>query len=591
MIYILLEILAVSALLLVGYRVLLERKVRFGWCRLYLLLLPINSVAIPMLNIPLWRAKVVEISATVASVANIEGQVVADTVGRLSLQEVIIFIVGSIYAVTLLVMVGLMLYQWAKISSLRRGARVVCQDDVEIVFTQQPIASFSFFRRIYLWEQCDVADLRVIVLHEQSHIRHNHSLERLLMELMKAILCWNPFIWFSARLLTEVQEFEADSDVLNSGEDRTNYIHTIFKQLFGYSPDIANGLRDSLTKKRFIMMTKERRGRYARLRLVAIVPLILSLVVVFGTTAKPTQYVNAELSTDEGKPKPIYVVNGKVVESIDDIDTNLIDRMNIYKDLNDIIKPLLEAAGYTSEDVSVRGCVEISVVDADKLVPIGTSATYQGVVIDQQNRPIPGAVIRISKDKGVIADADGRFSIEAVSGTIASCEMVGYKTNNSVSLGKNPNVTVVLSDEKAAKSDSEGDSDVPIDDDIPFVKVDQMPTFQGGDLNSFRTWAMMQLRYPSEAREKGIQGDVIAQFVIDTDGSVRAEDIVILKSADKLLSDEVLRVISKSPKWSPGYQKGRAVKVKYIIPLTFALGETKSEAPKGDVDGVVVRSW
>ena len=67
----------------------------------------------------------------------------------------------------------------------------------------------------------------------------------------------------AARRLTEAEEFEADSDVLTSGYDRAEYMQTIFKQLFGYSPEIANGLRNSLTKKRFKMMTTQTKSRHS----------------------------------------------------------------------------------------------------------------------------------------------------------------------------------------------------------------------------------------------------------------------------------------------------------------------------------------
>lgn len=92
------------------------------------------------------------------------------------------------------------------------------------------------------------AEMGAILAHESSHIAHRHSLERIVMETMKAALWWNPFVWIAARRLTEAEEFEADSDVLTSGYDRAEYMQTIFKQLFGYSPEIANGLRNSLTK-------------------------------------------------------------------------------------------------------------------------------------------------------------------------------------------------------------------------------------------------------------------------------------------------------------------------------------------------------
>lgn len=106
------------------------------------------------------------------------------------------------------------------------------------------------------------------------------------MELMKALLWWNPFAWIAARRLTEAEEFEADNDVLSSGYDRAEYMQTIFRQLFGYSPEIANGLRNSLTKKRFKMMTKQTKSRHGLLRLAGTLPAVIGLLCAFGFTSR-----------------------------------------------------------------------------------------------------------------------------------------------------------------------------------------------------------------------------------------------------------------------------------------------------------------
>ena len=110
---------------------------------------------------------------------------------------------------------------------------------------------------------------------------------------------------------------------------------------------------------------------------------------------------------------------------------------------------------------------------------------------------------------------------------------------------------------------------VTADEEQPYIKVQQMPTFQGGDLNTFRNWVQAQLKYPAEAKEKGIQGRVIFSFVVEKDGSLSSFDA--LQSPDKLLVDEVERVFKLSPKWEPGKQNGEVVRVKYTVPIYFML--------------------
>lgn len=103
----------------------------------------------------------------------------------------------------------------------------------------------------------------------------------------------------------------------------------------------------------------------------------------------------------------------------------------------------------------------------------------------------------------------------------------------------------------------------------PFLITETMPTFQGGDLNTFRNWVNSRLRYPAEAQDNNIQGRVLIEFVVDTDGGL--SDFKVLQAPDRSLSEEALRVIRQSPKWTPGKQRGQLVRVKYTLPVDFRL--------------------
>jgi biopolymer transport protein ExbD len=110
---------------------------------------------------------------------------------------------------------------------------------------------------------------------------------------------FNPFIHLAARALSQVQEWEADSDVLNQGVDIDLYRKTIFHQLFGYTPDITCGLNNNLTKKRFIMMTTFKRGKSSLLRILAVIPIVVATILIFGSVhAKPKQEVTEPVIID-----------------------------------------------------------------------------------------------------------------------------------------------------------------------------------------------------------------------------------------------------------------------------------------------------
>ena len=104
---------------------------------------------------------------------------------------------------------------------------------------------------------------------------------------------------------------------------------------------------------------------------------------------------------------------------------------------------------------------------------------------------------------------------------------------------------------------------------LPFNALDVKPTFQGGDANAFSIWVNSQLRYPENAKRNGIQGRVTLEFTIDTKG--RVTDVKVLRGVHKLLDKEAVRVVSKSPRWTPGYVNQKPVRVTYTFPVIFQL--------------------
>lgn len=99
--------------------------------------------------------------------------------------------------------------------------------------------------------------------------------------------------------------------------------------------------------------------------------------------------------------------------------------------------------------------------------------------------------------------------------------------------------------------------------------VEEMPEFPNGGGAGLMNFLSKNIEYPTVCKESGIQGKVIVSFVIDKDGS--ATDFRIVKSVNKYLDEEALRVLRKMPKWKPGKQKGVPVRVRYSVPINFKL--------------------
>ena len=134
-------------------------------------------------------------------------------------------------------------------------------------------------------------------------------------------------------------------------------------------------------------------------------------------------------------------------------------------------------------------------------------------------------------------------------------------------------------DDQLELDDMEGDQDLVMDfmpfedeeadEEEVFIIVEDMPKFRGGDQNAFRTWIQQNLRYPEIAAENGISGRVFVQFAVNSKGHV--VDAKVIRGVDPALDKEALRVVNSSPKWEPGKQRGKPVKVQFTFPIVFIL--------------------
>ena len=403
-----LEVIACSGVLAALYSLIIERKVDFLFARLFLIFSVLLSAVIPMINIPVWEAALVP-QLTEVTVGEVSTEVVQSTVTSFNFN--FMALIWAVYGVGVALCMGSIVLQMVNILNIRRVGQMTTFDGVNIVRSQQNIASFSLFKTIYIGNNTADTDLPTIVAHERSHIAHKHSVERVVMEIFKALLWWNPFVWIASRRLVEAHEFEADNDVIGSGCDANLYVATLLKHLFGYSPEIANGLHNSLTKKRLKMILKGNSGRYALLRKVAVIPVLGVLFALFSLTTK------------------------------------------------------------------------------------------EAVAQDVQQSKVEVGVTEIN------------------------------------------------------------------------------------DYQDFYRWVVMNVQYPSAAREQSLSGSVIASLTIDTDGNVK--DVKIVKSDNELFSKEVSRVLAKAPAWRPFVKDGKRVEVKYMLPVNFVLDDAKVE----NVGGVVVKSY
>ena len=380
------EVIICSGLFLVVYRWLLARKISFGLCRAFIMTSMLLAVVIPAMNVPLLPEGTFMEQAVLTGFDFLEEDLVGNTATgsetEIQVSENVAhetipaskgfdFKVAAgiaaevIYILIVMASLGLTVYNIVKIRKLRRRSMLTHTEEYTLAEHEDVKTPFSFLLTIFIGFNYEPQERLQILTHEASHVHHRHSFERLALSVLRSFFWFNPFFWMAEKDLEEVQEWEADKDVLDEGYELKTYRTTIFKQLFGYNPDITCGLNHSLTKQRFIMMTQSHRGKGAWLRLAATLPVIAAVFLAFGCGVKSeakAEKTATNLTSDRQEPLTFRI---HVAKSKDEKGTYSIYCNDNLTDIETISKTVSE---YFAGEEMFYTTVSIS---ADENVPMG----------------------------------------------------------------------------------------------------------------------------------------------------------------------------------------------------------------------------
>ena len=449
-----------------------------------------------------------------------------------------------IYLLGILFFLGRHLWSLGRMLRLLRTSRKESLEDGITLFVHdaKEVAPFSWMKSIAVSKYDLEESGDAVLTHERAHIRNRHSWDLLLAEGCIFFQWFNPAAWLLKQELQTVHEYEADEWVIENGIDAKTYQLLIIKKAVGarlYS--IANSFNHSSLKKRITMMIKKKSNPWARLKYAYVLPLATVAVAAF---ARP------EISNELDE-----ISNAKV------------------NDLTSIVK---------AEEVK---SVENSSDEKFKL-----SGTV--VEAERKNVPVMGASVLIKgTTMGTLTDMDGKFTLSVKKGDVIQVSFVGYQTQSVVVKDESP-LTILMRDdvqpmeemvvvgqtpkEEVKYTKVEVEETEEPQEKVIFQVVEEMPEFPGG-MGEAMKFLAKNIKYPVAAQQAKIEGRVIVQFVVERDGSI--SDIHTVRSVSPELDAEAIRVVSLMPKWKPGKQRGKAVAVKYTMPIMFRL---QSPAPKNE---------
>ena len=403
---------------------------------------------------------------------------------------------GFIYWGIVAFLCGRFLVQLSSILWLAHTSERVVIHETPVYALRKAAGPFSFFRMVFLHpESHSDKETDEILTHECTHVSQWHSIDVILSEMM-CMACWfNPFVWLLKREVRDNLEYLADNTVIQSGYDSKSYQYHLLGLAHHQSvTTLYNSFNVLHLKNRIMMMNKKRSPGIVRTKYLIFIPLVGILMLLSN----------------------------------------------------------IEAVAR----LTVRLANEATVSNA--------MVTATGILVDETGQPLIGAsvVVKGGKER-TITDKKGAFSLEVPANAILRCSYQGRESQEVLAADMTNNTHLSLSSKSREMNEQ------------VFTVVEKMPSFPGGDAELLK-YIATNIKYPKESQDNGEQGRVICSFIVGRDGSVNNPEV--LRGVTPLLNEEAVRVINTMPRWNPGMQRGKAVAVKYTVPITFRLKSPVEEA-------------
>lgn len=533
------------------YKLLLDKETYFTLNRVYLVAAGVLSLCIPFIRLE-WLTEqraAQQVYTTVNWNAVLQqATIVTQNEEGLKWGNVLVYI----YCAGILFFLGRLIFNLFTVNKLIKNAGSG--------------SAFSFFSKKIIDAELPQSD--VINIHEEAHIKQWHTLDIIFFEIIGIITWLNPVIYSYKKAIKNIHEFLADEHAAEFQGDKAEYALLILSKSFGISPNtLTNGFFEkSLIKKRIYMLHKERSKKTAVMKYGIFIPLFAIFIVFSSATVRKNEklILFAEKIPME---KPLALVQEMVT------------------------KPL-EYTYTTKAKVSVKGIANSDWKDFYKFI----SKSIKYPVQAQENNFQGNSQVKFTLKNGRVNNVSTNIDLgngcdEEVMKSILSYKgfkdidngnyalKVGFRLVGSESAVANEDIPTIkgyqnLSDVIVTAYKPQNENvEYPSSDEedhkiYDFVSIDKQPEYPGG-LTKFYDYMSKNIKYPSEAQDKNVQGKVFLSFIVEKDGELT--DVQITRGLGSGTDEEAVRVMKNSPKWNPGIASGHPVRVKYNINVNFTL--------------------
>lgn len=586
MLHYILQVIAFQLLFLIIYDVFLKKETFFNLNRAYLLLTTILSVVIPFIKIETLKSVIIEdfvvslpetiIGNPSEQISTIHPEIAMQAGINLDPKPIpfwdIILVSGMCVAALILVVKAIRLIRLTTMSPKHWEGKVC------IVNLANNDKAFSFFHYIFLGEQLRANDKSSILKHEIVHVQQKHTLDLLFFEIMRIVFWFNPLVYVFQNRIAVLHEYIADSSVVKH-HNKAQYYDDLLTQVFETQQfSFVNPFfKQSLIKKRILMLNKSKSQPIKLFKYVLIMPLIMIMLAYTSCSvfkrADDKVVVKTESDMVDTDETPFGVVDVvPVYESCKHLETNEARKkcmsdniaMHVNNNFNIGIADSLGLVGRQRINVLFKIDKNGDVTDIKARAPLPELEQEAIRVIKTLPKFIPGK----HKGKTVVVP----YSLPIIFQIDSKSE-----GNNTPISSENERIKALKEQFKNA-------------DEVPFVALDKAPRADNCDgltteIDTKECFSRFISSFVNKnfdlnlASKVGLVGKqrINVLFKVDANGNVNEARA---RAPHKDLETEALRVINSLPKFEPGEMNGKSVVVNYSLPILFQVASNSSNDKK-----------
>ncbi|WEK19117.1 MAG: TonB family protein [Candidatus Pedobacter colombiensis] len=540
------------------YKLLLDKETYFTLNRIYLVSAGLLSLTIPFLRFD-WFAEqptTQPLTIGVGQLNELMTEVMVENTApdRFNIGNLAV----SIYLLGILFFLGKFIWQLLSIGKLLKR-------------TDKGTA-FSFFKHKRIDK--DLPQLLTIHKHEEIHIRQLHSLDIILFEVIAIFVWFNPIIYIYKTSIKHIHEYLADDEAAKFQGDKAQYALLLLSSAFGVPQNTLTNsfLNKSLIKKRIFMLHKPRSRKAAILKYGLFVPLFAIALTMSSATIRNNKNIK-NIADEIPLNTPIEAIKEVVQESINKPTASQPQKKVMvtgqatgtiesgWEDFYIYAKRAIKY-NYFAYRAKLQGNTMIKFKVADGTVENAAIATKLGEHCDAEVMRVIVSYTGYKKIKDGNYTLKVKFLLDGANTPLKNeniAPVKGYTALNDIT------ITGHAMSRETADSNTNDENKI-----YDFVSIDKQPSFPGG-MAQFYTYLKKELKYPEEAIKNNVHGKVFLSFTVEKDGTLN--DIKVERKLGSATDEEAVRVLKASPKWIPGTQNGKLVRVKYNLPIVFNSGK------------------